>query len=517
MSRFNSAAEDRTRTTNHEGGEAFTLTSEMELYSTVCTASLYRKFYESPKDTIDRIRALVASCDPEFVAKLAVYAREQMNLRTIALVLTVELARVHSGDNLVSKLTERVIKRADELTEILAYYQTVNARSGTKKLGKLSNQIRKGVANAFGKFDEYQFAKYNRDTEIRLRDALFLSHAKPADDLQKELFAKIIDGTLETPYTWETRLSEAGQGNEETKKDVWEELIASRKVGYMAIMRNLRNILEAGVSNEHIGMVCDYLSNEVAVKNSKQLPFRFLAAYRMLTIGGTPPRRRSWGGSVEFSSSVGSAITGNPQTTRVLAALEHAMVHSIQNIPMFDNENVLIATDVSMSMMQPVSDRSVIQQYDIGAVLAMMVHHKAQNTVTGLFGDHFETFAFPKSEILRNAQEVYNLEGKVGYSTNGYKVLEYANNNNVDFDRIMIFTDCQMYGGSIDTEWKKYKRSHPNAKLYLFDLNGYGKSPVSLRDDGVTLISGWSDKVFDVLAAVEGGADTLDLIKDIEL
>jgi hypothetical protein len=524
MSRFNSTAVDPTKTTNLAGGGAYTLTSEMELYSRVCTASLYPKYYEAPQDTVARIRELVSECSPEFVAKLAVYAREKMNLRTIPLVLTVELAKVHRGDSLVSRLTKRVIQRVDELTEILAYYQFANERTGTKKLGKLSKQLEKGIAGAFTKFDEYQFGKYNRETEVKLRDALFLSHAKPENEEQEGIFNKIVEGTLETPYTWETRLSEAGQ-NGETKKDVWEELIDSRKVGYMALLRNLRNILQAGVSNEHITKVCDYLSNENAVKGSKQLPFRFLSAYRMLTTGVAPTLYRRWNTA---RYEVDTSVTDNPQLGRVLNALETAIVISAQNIPMFDNENVLIATDVSGSMCSPVSPKSVINMYDIGAVLAMLVHHKAQNTVTGLFGDKFEAYPFPKTGVLRNAEKVYELEGRVGYSTNGYKVLQYANRNNTaNFDKIMIFTDCQMYGSSrygrasehsaIEREWKQYKQNNPNAKLYLFDLNGYGTSPVSLMDNDVTLISGWSDKVFDIMNAVDNGSTAIDEILAIEL
>lgn len=519
MTRFNQTAKDRTKTTNLEGGVAYTLTPEMELYSTVCTASLYPKYYEGPKDTVQRVRNLVKICDAEFVAKLAVYAREKMNLRTIPLVLTVELARVHKGDNLVSRLVQRVIQRADELTEILGYYQTANQRVGTKKLNRLSKQLEKGLAGAFGKFDEYAFGKYNRDSEIRLRDALFLSHPKPVNEAQKALFQKIANGTLDIPYTWETRLSEAGQ-NGESKKDVWEELIASKKVGYMALLRNLRNILDAGCSGASITQVCDYLSNETAVKSSRQLPFRFLSAYRMLTTGVAPVPKRRLCGTVPCA--VKDNVIGNPQLGKVLEALETAIIHSTQNIPMFDGENVLIATDVSGSMCHPVSPHSVVQYYDIGSVLAMLVHHKAKNTVTGLFGDKFEVYPFPKTGILRNSEKVYELEGRVGYSTLGYKVLEYANAARVDFDKILIFTDCQMYGTSntgsdINKEWKKYKTQNPNARLYLFDLCGYGTVPVSLRDNDVTLISGWSDKVFDVMDAMDNGETALDLINSIEI
>lgn len=305
-------------------------------------------------------------------------------------------------------------------------------------------------------------------------------------------------------------MSESGQ-NGESKKEVWEELIESRKVGYMALMRNLRNIIQAEVSDEHITMVCNYLSNETAVLNSKQLPFRYVAAYRMLTNDQAPIMKF-------LGRDYGDSVVDDPRLGQILQALEVAINISVQNIPMFDqNENILIATDVSGSMCTPVSERSVINYYDIGAILAMMIHKKVAKSVTGLFGDHFEAFAFPKDNILQNCSKIYDLEGRVGYSTHGYKVLEYANNSNHKFDRIMIFTDTQMYGEPIQQEWNKYKASNPNAKLYIFDLSGHGKSPISLRDNNVHLLAGWNDRVFDILNSLENGQDVIEKINSISL
>ncbi len=122
-----------------------------------------------------------------------------------------------------------------------------------------------------------------------MKDALFLVHPKAKDEGQQTIFNKIAYDILETPYTWEVELSVLGQKKfaDETEKkqafkNKWEELIFSNKLGYMATLRNLRNILEAGVSPEAMGKVCNDLSDERAVLNSKQLPFRFLAAYREL-------------------------------------------------------------------------------------------------------------------------------------------------------------------------------------------------------------------------------------------
>lgn len=149
---------------NHEGAVSFAESKEMALYSRVCTSMVSNKFYESNDEQMENLKHLISVCDPMFVAKLAVYAREKMYLRSIPLVLVVELAKIHKGDDLISKTVQRVIQRADEITELLAYYQLANGRNGeTKKLCKLSNQIKKGIKAVFesGKFSEYQYAKHN--------------------------------------------------------------------------------------------------------------------------------------------------------------------------------------------------------------------------------------------------------------------------------------------------------------------------------------------------------------------
>lgn len=167
---------------NHEGVPAFTLTKELELYTAVATSGLTDQFYEKESDKLQRIIQLIAKKDAAFVAKLSVYVREQMCLRSIPLVLTVELAKLHRGDDLVRKLTSRVVQRADEITELLAYYAVANQRNDVKQLNKLSKQLQNGLADAFNKFDAYQFAKYNRDATVKLRDGLFQVHPKAKCD-----------------------------------------------------------------------------------------------------------------------------------------------------------------------------------------------------------------------------------------------------------------------------------------------------------------------------------------------
>lgn len=428
-----------------------------------------------------------------------------MYLRSIPLVLSVELAKQASGTSIVSKTINGVVQRADEIAELLAYYQTANKRQGAKKLGSLSKQVQKGLAESFNRFDEYQFAKYNRKTEVKLKDALFLVHPKAKDESQQEVFNKIAANTLAVPYTWETELSELGKTrfeNQAVKQmavaQKWEELIESKKVGYMALMRNLRNILDAGVSLRHIEMVCSYIANEQAVATSKQLPFRFLAAYR----------------EVKKHDS--------KYVSMVLEALEDAVMHSAKNIKGFGiNTSVVIACDVSGSMRQPVSARSSVMLYDIGLMLGMLMQSQCKNVISGMFGDRWKIINMPRRNVLANVQEYYRRQGEVGYATNGYLVVNDLIKRKEVVDKVMLFTDVQMYDttgfNSFESSWKKYKQIAPNAKLYIFDLAGHGKMPLDIKRNDVYLIAGWSDKIFDVLNAVNDTAIAMEKISQIKL
>ena len=385
MSKFNTIVKDGSQILNHEGAEANKLSPEMELYTAVVTSSLSNKLYETAEEQINRMSALISKCDHKFVAQLAVYARTEMNLRSIPLFLIVELAKIHSGDNLVSRTIEKVVLRADEIMELLICYQWRNKNEGVKKLARLSHQVQVGLQQAFNRFDEYQFAKYNRDNlEVKLRDALFLVHPKAKDDAQQKLFDKIVNKTLQTPYTWETELSALGQqefDNDEAKKNAikekWTELVSNGKLGYMALLRNLRNILEADVEHKTVNEVAERIGDAYEVLKSKQFPFRFLSAYREL--------KNVCNGKVHI----------------IMDSLEDAVLASAQNIKGFNKETrVLLACDVSGSMYTPISPKSSVKNYDIGLALAMLLRNRCENVVTGIFGDTWKVVGMPLRGIL---------------------------------------------------------------------------------------------------------------------
>src|SRR5713101_7948763 len=247
----------------HEGAPARHISSELQLRRSVLACLLWEsQFYEDGIEIAGRIAELVPKVAAEKVAALAVEAREQMKLRHAPLLLVREMARHKTHRALVSETLARVIQRADELAEFVAIYW---------KDGRvpLSGQVKKGLAAAFPKFDEYQLAKYDRSGPIRLRDVLFLCHAKPRDGAQAAMWKKLIAGTMITPDTWEVALS-AGTD----KREAWERLLREQKLGALALLRNLRNMHEAGVDESLV------VSAIRSMSTGRVLPFRFLAAAR---------------------------------------------------------------------------------------------------------------------------------------------------------------------------------------------------------------------------------------------
>jgi len=223
----------------HEGARARNITLRAQLRRSVLSCLLWEsEFYEEGEEIGKRIANLTSQCMPEDVAGLAVEAREQMHLRHVPLLLLRELARhplIKDRPQLLSKTMGRVLQRADEPAEFLALYWK-------EKKQPLSKQVKRGLAWSLRRFSEYELAKYNRDSEITPRDVLFLSHAKPKDEAQAALWKKLAAKELATPDTWEVQLSAGAD-----KKETFERLISEKKLGYFALIRNLRNMEQAGV------------------------------------------------------------------------------------------------------------------------------------------------------------------------------------------------------------------------------------------------------------------------------
>lgn len=320
MSRFNTSTIPKTRTVSLAGGKAFKMDAETELVHAVVTTFLDNKFYEGSEERMERLRDLVSRVSPEFVANLAVITRKEFHLRSVSHLLVGELAKIHTGDDLVKRVIVAVAERPDDLSEIAAYVGL-----------PMPHQVKRGIRNAILKFDRYQLAKYKMEgKEFSLVDLFNLTHPKAqhATKEQKKAWKDLIAGKLKSEDTWETEISNT-EGEEE-KTGAWESLVLEGKIGYMALLRNLNNLVKSGVSDKTIKLACKILTDKNRVKTSKQIPFRFLTAY--------------------------NNVKGN----RVLLdAVSEAMDISVENVPSFKGKS-LIAVDKSGSMNGTPIERAAI-------------------------------------------------------------------------------------------------------------------------------------------------------------
>jgi hypothetical protein len=311
----------------HEGAPARHISVLAQLRRSVLSCLLWEsEFYEDGEEIGKRIAALTAQCRPEEVAALAVEARAQMHLRHVPLLLLRELARhplIKDRPQLLSKTMGAVLQRADEPAEFLALYW----KDGKQPLSK---QVKRGLAWSLRRFSEYDLAKYNRDAAVTLRDVLFMSHALPKDEAQAALWKKLAANELATPDTWEVQLS-AGAN----KKETFERLIREKQLGYFAVIRNLRNMEQAGVDAQLVREAI--LARKGGAE--KLLPFRYIAAARhakqfepqldaaiQAALAELPKLRGTTVVLVDNSGSMSAQLSGKSQMTRADAAAGVAIV-----------------------------------------------------------------------------------------------------------------------------------------------------------------------------------------------
>src|ERR1700746_84475 len=424
----------------HEGAVAQRIDVRRELWRTVLNCLLWEDaFYEKGNDIAKRIAELVARNKPEDVAALACEARGKMQLRHVPLLLVRELARRKGAGRLVAETLEHAIQRADELCEFVALYWKARKEP-------LSAGVKRGLAAGFTKFDAYHLAKYNRESTVKLRDVLFLCHAKPKDAEQAETWKKLVENTLESPDTWEVALS-AGKD----KRETWERLLREGKVGGMAVLRNLRLMLAAGVAPK---MVADRLEKGIA----RALPFRFVTAAR--------------------------------HAPKLEEAIEKAMLKGIVGFEALPGVTGLVV-DVSGSMNYRLAKKGETTRMDAAAGLAILLREKAEEFMAATFSDKCVMVAPRRGFALRDA--IVNSQAhSATYLKRALSALQ-AKQDWLAADRLIVITDEKSHDGILPA-WTK--------KAYVINVAPY-KHGISYGN-GWTHIDGWSERVLDYIAAIEG-------------
>ena len=419
----------------HEGAIAPVLTAAEQLERSVMACMLWEDtFYEDGVNIAERMKDLVPLCPSEQVAALAVKAREESRLRHAPLLLLRELAR-HPGRPKIADTLARVIQRADEPAEFLALYW------GEKKQ-PLSRQVKLGLGKALQKFDAYQLAKYDRPGMVRLRDVLFMVHAKPKDEEQAIHWKQLVEGTLPSPDTWEVALSANAD-----KKETFTRLLREKKLGYLALLRNLRNMMESGVEEK---LITDALLNGAA--RSKALPFRFVAAARAVPA--------------------------------LEAVLDDAMLRVTESLERLPGKTAVVV-DASGSMESGLSRKSDLTRMDAAAALAVLLVGVAEQARVFTFSDKLVEVPPRKGMALIDAI-------RASQPHNGTYLGQALFDLPSGFDRHVVVTDEQSADAVPALGGRGYMINVASYKNGV----GYGKW---------THIDGFSESVVQYIQALERG------------
>jgi len=480
MSLFN--RKNRVKTVlNRAGGKAHKQSPKMELASILLTSFAQDQFYRSATGTYKDLIALLSKVDPIFAAKAGIYARRVYGMRSITHVMAAELATHASGKDWAKSFYSQIVKRPDDMLEIVAYYLSKGGK-------KLPNAMKKGFANAFDQFDGYQLAKYRGENkQVKLIDLVNLVHPKPTLQNAKALQA-LVDGTLKSTQTWEAKLTQAGQSAENAqdkakqKAQAWAELIQANKLGYFALLRNLRNIMEQApdLKDEVIRLLTD----RNRIKKSMVLPFRFMTAFDAINASEIIHKRA------------------------ILGALGDALEISLDNVPSFDGKTLVVVDDSgSMTWSKNKNGHSPIR---IAALFAAVLY-KSNDADLMRFSDS-ASYLKPFFKDTAMSLSEYIMEKARSGGTDFHSIFKAANKA---YDRIIILSDMQGWMGHHTPKkaFSTYKQRYSVEPIvYSFDLAGYGS--MQFPESNVFALAGFSDKVFDLMKLLE--TDRQALIHKIE-
>lgn len=501
-----------------------------QLFTALLSASLGTA--QSGPPALNAIRKEIRLSDPEFVAGLAIYfnEKEQPLFRNLAILLTAELAAWKTHQEKTALLVSRILRQPSDITKWLGYF-TESARSGQRP----ARAIRKELTALLNRQDEYQYSRCSRETRSGIRNAIRLLSPKPADRTRKNLFARILRDQIPLRTTWEQEWHALYQQNYDSAeqrqfmlRDKWKEGISSFRVGYTALLNNLRPMLCCGVSGKVLKLAAEYLGNAAAVRRSGISSLHLLEVYRDL-------RRLD-------HDAVG----------RLSEALEQAARYGSWAHSPFGSEGIsVIAMDVSNSMKHPIDDiagthlatpaqraaatdpavhsypaASGVQRFDIAPLLALSWISRGSHVIPGILGNTWRNLDLPDRPILMSVDSFRTHEGEAGYGFNVWLVLQDLLKKRQVVDRILIFTDCRLWdnrfyhqpaGSDPGHWWRQYRRQvAPNAKLYLFDLAGYGARSLDCLEDNVFLIAGWKEGILDILDTFDRTVEPTEPIHEIK-
>lgn len=478
------------------GALGYVRTNESELFLLAVSNFVGKDtFYENAKDRNDRFVKLsqaVAVSNPRWFTGFVGWLRNDAFMRSGAVVAAVEGAKA-LYDSGVQNGTPRALvaaaqARADEPGEVLAYYESIYGKN-------FPAFLKKAVADGARKlYSEYSLHKYDTDSKgYRFGDVLQLAHVKPKDAVQSELFSYALDrrygnvtevpavlrmtnardGLMKTDVSARkgllnsTLLKDAGMTwealsgwlNGPMDAQAWEAVIPS--MGHMALLRNLRNFLQAGVSQKVLRDVLAKISDPEQVAKGKQFPFRYLAAYQ-----------------------------ANKGNLKISAALEDALQASLANVPELSGRT-LILVDRSGSMFWSNDQKMDLTFADQAAIFGSALALRAEDATLVQFGSSSAEVSFRKTDSVLPMLSKFS---DLGGTSTAAAVKRHFNGH----DRVIIVTDEQYHGAAPSGVVPK------NVPLYTWNLNGYKVGGFSGESKRHTF-GGLTDKAFQQIPLIEAG------------
>lgn len=473
---------------NAAGGKAFALSPKLELVSYVLSSMLSGDMYRKGDEVLNKIRGLVTTIeDKEFIAKAALYARNEFGMRSTSHVLAGEMANINatSGTEWGRDFYNAIVYRVDDMMEILGYYMQKNP-------GKpLPNALKAGFAEAFKRFDAYQLAKYRGESNaVKLVDVVRLVRPKPTKK-NADALAKLLKGELKNTQTWEAKISAAGQQKNSdeqaaARNEAWADLLKENKLGYLALVRNLTNIAK-DADDATFELALKALVNTDAIKKSLIFPFQLYTAYK----------------EVESNGRIGKAN----RIAKIMDALSQALDISCANVPEMPGKT-LVAIDISGSMTSPVSTMNKASCVDIATLFGVILA-KANDADVIRFQSSAEYTPVLKS---RSTLDTVKMLARTTGGTNFESIFNLITKDKVKYDRIFILSDMMAW---MQTNWSpktmvsKYK-AIVGADPFIYSMDLAGNGTTQFAEDGkVCMLSGFSEKVFDLMKTAEQDKNVL--------
>ena len=552
MAKFNEKKMAKQPTERNFMGEmAFKMEDKEELISTVMTTFLQGEYYEKEATKIARIQELLKKVDPLFAAKLAIYARNEGNLRSVTHFVAAEIAKYVSGTDWGKRFYNRIVVRPDDMSEIVSAYAHINGMS-QKDISKIPNAMKGGFKTALERLDAYQIDKYKmKNREVSLIDLIRLFHPK-SNQKNAEAFKRLVNGeSLEGLYETkilEKEMTKAGQltknATEDEKKEAKHEAISDvlgnvKGMPIMNLIRNLRNIIL--YAPDKVEDACAQLRIKDKILKSRLLPFRFATAYAEV-------EKMTWDKpdtdtAIAFESDKAknelTKAQFNSLKRSVLDALEDAIQYSVGNIPELEG-NVAILVDHSGSCRGDAGGSSVVSAFSktstamIGNLFGSMMAYRQKNVYIGLFGDRLIDVPMDRNMKMLDFNKKSFDEGArcgLGTETGIYDFMRKCVDEKKKVDNVVVFSDCQIgnntyeftpwygdkssdLGGHFHELFKEFKKLNPMCNWIVVNLRQSGGTSVFDKSMRILNIAGWSDKIFDVIKSNCKGYDAI--IKEIE-